>query len=123
MADRDDFAVFNRNRAVFDDALVCGTTLWTDVGAGDAEVAGVAPETRDVRLEQGDLSEAWREGAREYATVAMRFSLVDVTRRVSDGAVVEGDPERRTEAVELWTFQRTQGGPWLLSAIQQTNKA
>jgi predicted lipid-binding transport protein (Tim44 family) len=79
-------------------------------------------ETRDVALEQGDLSEAWREGEREYATVAMRFSLVDVTRRVSDGAVVEGDPERRTEAVELWTFSRTQGGPWLLSAIQQTNK-
>jgi predicted lipid-binding transport protein (Tim44 family) len=49
-------------------------------------------ETRDVALEQGDLSEAWREGEREYATVAMRFSLVDVTRRVSDGAVVEGDP-------------------------------
>jgi predicted lipid-binding transport protein (Tim44 family) len=53
----------------------------------------------------------------------MRFSLVDVTRRLSDGAVVEGDPERRTEAVELWTFQRVQGGPWLLSAIQQTGKA
>ncbi|MBD0276229.1 MAG: TIM44-like domain-containing protein, partial [Acetobacteraceae bacterium] len=52
-------------------------------------------ETRDVRLEQGDLAEAWREGAREYATVAMRFSLVDVTRRQSDGAVVEGDPNRR----------------------------
>jgi predicted lipid-binding transport protein (Tim44 family) len=79
-------------------------------------------ETRDVALEQGDLSEAWREGEREYATVAMRFSLVDVTRSVSDGAVVEGDPERRTETVELWTFSRTQGGPWLLSAIQQTNK-
>src|SRR5215207_4735704 len=77
-------------------------------------------ETRDVKLEQGDLSEAWREGAREYATVAMRFSLVDVTRNVSDGTVVEGDPNRRTEAVELWTFTRTQGGPWLLSAIQQS---
>ena len=80
-------------------------------------------ETRDVVLEQGDLSEAWREGEREYATVAMRFSLVDVTRRVSDGEVVEGDPNRRTEAVELWTFQRLQGRPWLLSAIQQTAKA
>ena len=86
----------------------------------DLESRGWRNETRDVRLEQGDLSEAWREGAREYATVAMRFSLVDVTRRVSDGAVVEGDPERRTEAVELWTFMRTQGGTWLLSAIQQT---
>ena len=77
-------------------------------------------ETRDVKLEQGDLAEAWREGTREFATVAMRFSMIDVTRRVSDGTVVEGDPNCRTEATELWTFLRVQGGPWMLSAIQQT---
>ncbi len=76
-------------------------------------------ETRDVRLEQGDLSEAWREGARDYATVAMRFSLVDVTREVATGRVTEGDPEARTQAAEYWTFVRVQGGPWQLSAIQQ----
>ena len=29
----------------------------------------------DVKLEQGDLSEAWAEDGREYATVAMRFSM------------------------------------------------
>ncbi|MCB4822383.1 TIM44-like domain-containing protein [Roseicella aerolata] len=77
-------------------------------------------ETRDTVLEKGDLAEAWREGAREYATVAMRFSQIDVTRRISDGVVVEGDPDRRVTVTELWTFVRTQGGPWLLSAIQQT---
>lgn len=87
----------------------------------DLASRGLRNETRDVRLEQGDLSEAWREGNREYATVAMRYSLVDVTRRLSDGAVVEGDPDRRTEATEIWTFVRTApGGSWLLSAIQQT---
>jgi predicted lipid-binding transport protein (Tim44 family) len=77
-------------------------------------------ESRDVKLEQGDLSEAWREGARDYATVAMRFSLVDVTREIATGRVTEGDPNSRTEATELWTFVRSQGGPWQLSAIQQT---
>lgn len=76
-------------------------------------------ETRDVRLLKGDLSEAWSEGARDYATVAMRFSLVDVTREVATGRVTEGDPQARTEAVEYWTFVRAQGGPWQLSAIQQ----
>jgi len=81
---------------------------------------GLRNEVRDVVLEQGDLAEAWREGNREYATVAMRFSLMDVTRRLSDGAVVEGDPNRRTEATEVWTFVRAPGGTWLLSAIQQT---
>jgi predicted lipid-binding transport protein (Tim44 family) len=88
----------------------------------DLAARGWRNETRDVKLEQGDLAEAWREGDREYATVAMRFSLVDVTRRIADGAVVEGDPDRRTEAVELWTFVRTAGGGWKLSAIQQTEK-
>jgi len=81
---------------------------------------GLRNETADLTLEQGDLSEAWREGNRDYATVAMRVSMLDVTRRISDGAIVEGDPNRRTEATELWTFVRTAGGPWLLSAIQQT---
>ncbi len=76
-------------------------------------------ETRDVRLEQGDLSEAWREGSDEYATVAMRFSMVDVTRDLSTGAVVEGDPEKRQTTAELWTFLRQHGGTWRLSAIQQ----
>ncbi len=83
---------------------------------------GLRNETRDVTLVQGDLAEAWREGRRDYATVAMRFSLIDVTRRVADGTVVEGDPGRRTEATEIWTFVRAGGpdSPWMLSAIQQT---
>ncbi|MDO9710208.1 Tim44 domain-containing protein [Paracraurococcus lichenis] len=86
----------------------------------DLASRGWKNETRDTVLEKGDLAEAWREGARDFATVAMRFSQIDVTRRVSDGAVVEGDPARRQTVTELWTFTRTQGGPWLLSAIQQT---
>ena len=77
-------------------------------------------ETRDVKLEQGDLSEAWNEGPRDFATVAMRMSLIDVTRDVKTGAVTEGDANARTENTELWTFVRVQGGPWILSAIQQT---
>lgn len=78
-------------------------------------------ETRDVKLEQGDLSESWSEGPRDYATVAMRFSLVDVTRDIKTGAVTEGDPNVRSMATELWTFVRVQGGPWTLSAIQQAS--
>ncbi len=79
---------------------------------------GVRNTVTDVRLDKGDLSEAWSEGGREYATVAMRFSMVDVTRDAS-GRVVDGDPAQRTAATELWTFVRASGGRWLLSAIQQ----
>ncbi|MBN8925020.1 MAG: TIM44-like domain-containing protein [Rhodospirillales bacterium] len=79
---------------------------------------GVRNEVTDVRLLSGDLAQAWTEQGREYATVAMRFSMVDVTR---DGAgrVVDGNPNEHVTATEIWTFVRTRGGQWILSAIQQ----
>ena len=79
---------------------------------------GVRNTVSDVRLEKGDLSEAWSEGSREYATVAMRFSSIDVTRDRS-GRVVDGSEGERVTATELWTFLRARGGQWVLSAIQQ----
>jgi predicted lipid-binding transport protein (Tim44 family) len=81
---------------------------------------GVVNRISDAKLLQGDLAEAWRERDAEYATVAMRFSLIDQTIERTSGRVVEGDPIRPTEATELWTFRRAPGGPWSLSAIQQT---
>ncbi len=72
----------------------------------------------DVKLEQGDLSEAWAEDGREYATVAMRFSMIDVTRD-GTGRVTAGSPDQRGMATEIWTFLRALGGRWVLSAIQQ----
>lgn len=79
---------------------------------------GVVNKVTDVKLLQGDLAEAWREGATDYATVAMRFALTDVTRDRASGRIVEGG-EEPTEATEVWTFRRDGGGRWLLSAIQQ----
>lgn len=80
---------------------------------------GVVNRVSNVRLLQGDLSEAWREGSTDYATVAMRFSLVDVTTDKATGRVLEGDPAKPEEAMEVWTFRRDQNGPWKISAIQQ----
>ena len=73
-----------------------------------------------VKLLQGDLAEAWREGDTDYASVAMRFSLVDKTLDRSTARLVEGS-EQPTEATEVWTFVRPRGSNWELSAIQQTN--
>ncbi|TAJ35030.1 MAG: hypothetical protein EPO67_05395 [Reyranella sp.] len=81
---------------------------------------GVENRIDAVKLEQGDLSEAWSEGAIDYATVAMRFSMIDVMRTIADGRIVEGNDQVRTEATEVWTFLRSRGGNWILSAIQQT---
>jgi predicted lipid-binding transport protein (Tim44 family) len=73
----------------------------------------------DVKLLQGDLAEAWREGDTDYASVAMRFSLVDKTIERTSGRLVEGS-EQPTEVTEVWTFVRPRGANWELSAIQQT---
>jgi len=84
---------------------------------------GVVNKISDVRLLQGDLSEGWREGNRDYATVAMRFSLVDVTMEKQSGRIVSGDPRTAEQVTEVWTFSRPSGaGPaaWVLSAIQQS---
>jgi predicted lipid-binding transport protein (Tim44 family) len=80
---------------------------------------GVVNQVSDVKLLQGDLAEAWREGNVEYATVAMRFRLVDRTIERSSGRLVDGS-ESPQEVTELWTFMRSGHGNWLLSAIQQT---
>jgi predicted lipid-binding transport protein (Tim44 family) len=77
---------------------------------------GVVNRVSDVKLLQGDLAEAWREGERDYASVAMRYAINDQMVDRASGRVVEGGPQ---EATEVWTFTRVQGGAWLLSAIQQ----
>ena len=77
---------------------------------------GVVNRISDVKLLQGDLSEAWSEGTAEYATVAMRYGLRDTTIDRRSNAVVENGP---SEVKEFWTFVRERGGRWALSAIQQ----
>jgi predicted lipid-binding transport protein (Tim44 family) len=79
---------------------------------------GVRNSVTDVNLVSGDLAQAWTEQGRDYATVAMRFSMIDVTRD-SVGRVVDGSPSEHVTATELWTFVRSRGGNWILSAIQQ----
>jgi predicted lipid-binding transport protein (Tim44 family) len=73
----------------------------------------------DVKLLQGDLAEAWREGDTDYASVAMRYSLVDKTLDRTNGRLVAGS-EQPEEVTEVWTFVRPRGASWELSAIQQT---
>jgi predicted lipid-binding transport protein (Tim44 family) len=73
----------------------------------------------DVKLLQGDLAEAWREADTDYASVAMRYSLVDKTLERGTGRLVAGS-DTPAEATEVWTFVRPRGSNWELSAIQQT---
>ncbi|MGD0848908.1 Tim44 domain-containing protein [Bradyrhizobium sp.] len=76
-------------------------------------------KTSYVKLLQGDLAEAWREGDSDFASVAMRFSLIDKTIDRTTGQLVAGS-ETPSEVTEVWTFLRPRGAGWELSAIQQT---
>ncbi|HWW47116.1 MAG TPA: Tim44 domain-containing protein [Xanthobacteraceae bacterium] len=84
----------------------------------DNKAKGVVNRITDVKLLQGDLAEAWREGNEDYATVAMRFSLVDRTFERDSQRLVEGS-DTPVETTEIWTFVRPQNGNWELSGIQQ----
>src|SRR5215469_16291670 len=73
---------------------------------------GLVNKVTDVRLEQGDLAEAWREGNADYATVAMRFSLND--RMIDRASGRDKEANAPGEVMELWTFMRARGGGWLV---------
>jgi predicted lipid-binding transport protein (Tim44 family) len=77
-------------------------------------------EVSRTRLLRSDVSEAWREGDADYATVSLSYESVDVMRDRQTGQVVQGDPNTPTSTTELWTFVRHDGGAWKLSAIQET---
>ncbi len=88
----------------------------------DSAKQGVRNDVSDVKLLQGDISEAWREQGSEYATVAMRYSHIEVDVERETGRIVSGDRHRPTETTEFWTFRRddrTRAEGWQLSAIQQ----
>jgi predicted lipid-binding transport protein (Tim44 family) len=83
---------------------------------------GVVNRVSDVKFLRGDLAEAWREQSAEYATVAMRFSLIDTMADRVSGKIVSGDPDVPQEVTEVWTYKRPPRGTpgdWRLSAIQQ----
>jgi predicted lipid-binding transport protein (Tim44 family) len=90
---------------------------------------GVENRVERVTLLKGDLQEAWSEGELEFATARLRWTAVDymVALPQPNGAqanggqevIVRGNPNQADEVTELWTFVRSHGGRWLLSAIQQ----
>jgi predicted lipid-binding transport protein (Tim44 family) len=92
----------------------------TDLNANAAK--GMQNKVSGGTLLQGDLSESWRETDGEYATVAMRYEIIDATVEKSSGRVVSGSLTEPQQVTEVWTFRRPRNGSpqaWRLSAIQQ----
>lgn len=73
-----------------------------------------------VSVQSAELTEAWQEYGRDFATVRVRATALDYTLDETTGAVVEGSQTAPTSFEEYWTFARPVGpSPWRLSAIQQ----
>ena len=75
--------------------------------AGELDVnkrKGVRNEIGDPKLLQGDLSEFWREGNDEYATVAMRYAITDATVDIASVNIVSGSRTAPQTVTEIWTF-------------------
>ena len=85
----------------------------------DNATSGVKNDVRDVTLLQGDVAEAWHEEGKDFATVAMRYSAIDVMRDRNTGKIVQGDENKPEESVELWTFVRSGKAEWQVAAIQE----
>ncbi len=81
---------------------------------------GLRNDVTGTRLIDAEISEAWNEGAADFATIAMHYESIDVMRDRTSSAITKGDPGRPSETTELWTFVREGNAPWKLSAIQET---
>jgi predicted lipid-binding transport protein (Tim44 family) len=83
----------------------------------DLAEKGLRNEVYDVKMLSGSVAEAWSEGRKDFATVALRYESRDVLRERATGRLVSGS-EALSEATEIWTFVRENGGDWRLSAMQ-----
>lgn len=82
---------------------------------------GIHNQCGGAKLLQGDLAESWNEQGKDYATVTIKYSLYDVTKNRTTGAIIEGSMSTPIEVLEAWTFVRATnaGQTWVLSGIDQ----
>ena len=84
---------------------------------------GVRNELSDAILLQGDLAEAWQEAGSDFATVAMRYSLVDAMVDRATGRVVSGDGTAPQEVTEVWTFRRDDRDPGRAGSCRRSSRS
>lgn len=66
---------------------------------------GESMETRIEAMEAADLADARADGRNVYVTVRFTTRQINVIRNAA-GAVIDGDPDKAEEVVDLWTFAR-----------------
>lgn len=87
------------------------------------EAVGQKRETTLVRIKSADITDAHMEGATAIITVKYVSEQINVTRNAA-GEVVEGNPDRITEVIDIWTYARNTRSDdpnWLLVATDAPN--
>jgi predicted lipid-binding transport protein (Tim44 family) len=81
---------------------------------------GVSNHVENITLLKGDVEQSWTEEGRDYVTASLTWSALDYNVKLDQlTVVIGGDRSKLVESTEMWTFMRSKGGRWLLSAIQQ----
>ncbi|MTI01157.1 Tim44/TimA family putative adaptor protein [Roseibium sp. RKSG952] len=71
----------------------------------DREKRGETIESTFVGIDKSEIVEAALKGSTAQVTVKVQSQLISATRDKS-GEVIEGDPKKVTEVVDIWTFAR-----------------
>ena len=77
-------------------------------------------ETTLVRIKDAELLEAGMSDRTASVTVKYTTEQINVTRN-KDGEVVDGDPDRITDAIDIWTYERNTRSSdpnWVLVATE-----
>lgn len=86
----------------------------------EREARGEIIESTFVGIDKADIVEAGMKGSIAQVTVRLQSELISATRD-KDGHVIDGDPNRVSEVVDIWTFARdttTRDPNWKLVATE-----
>lgn len=86
----------------------------------ERESKGETLETNLVRVKDAELLEAGMSGRTASITVKYTTEQINVTRD-KDGTVVDGDPDRIADVVDIWTYERNTRSSdpnWVLVATE-----
>jgi predicted lipid-binding transport protein (Tim44 family) len=89
----------------------------------ERQTAGETMETRVERFDEVDMLEARMDGGTAVVTIRFASQQVSVTRDAG-GSIVDGDPARPVEVIDIWTFARntrSRDPNWLLVETRVPN--
>jgi len=97
-------------------ALTNGLALTPPMGWNSWYYAGSGIREIDIRQVTDTMAtNGMRDAGYQYLVIDDCWQVA----RDASGRIVDGSPTEHVTATELWTFVRSQGGRWILSAIQQ----